>query len=93
MMDDTAVRKTEAQLTLWAEEIKEREARLLIPGREARFAAVLHVDELRVMLATARARFEALQADPTGKRDLLKSEFDHAWKELAAAIDRRMPRP
>jgi hypothetical protein len=93
MMDDTAVRKTEAQLTLWAEEIKKREARLQTPGREARFAAVLHVDELRVMLATVRARFEALQAHPAGERDRLTSEFAHAWKDLAAAIDRRMPRP
>ena len=70
-----------------------REALLTTTGREVRFTAVLHVDELRVMLAAARARFEALQADPTGKRDLLTSEFDHAWKELAAAIDRPMPRP
>ena len=94
MMDDTAVRKTEAQLTLWSRG-DQKNARLgcLIPGREARFAAVLHVDELRVMLATARARFEALQADPTGKRVLLTSEFDDAWKELATAIGRRMPMP
>ena len=93
MIDDAAVRRTEAQLTLWGEEIKRREASLLTPGREPRFGAVLHVDELRVMLVTARASFEALQAGPTGHRDLLTAEFDGAWKELAAAIDRRMPRP
>ena len=92
-MDDAAVRRTEAQLTLWGEEIRKREARLLTPGREARFAAVLHVDELRVMLAAARAGFEALQAAPTGSRDLLTAAFDHAWQELAAAIDQRMPPP
>lgn len=93
MLDDATVHKTEAQLTLWGEEIKRREARLLASGREPRFAAVLHVDELRVMLITARTEFEALQADPSEEGDLLTGEFDRAWKELAAAIDRRMPRP
>ncbi len=93
MMDDLAVRRTEAQLTLWKQEIKKREVKLQTLGREARFAAVLHVDELRVMLVTARDRFEALQAASTGNRDLLTVEFDRAWKELEAAIHRRMPRP
>lgn len=93
MMDDAAVRRTQDQLSLWGEEIRKREARLQIPGREPRFAAVLHVDELRIMLVTAQARFQDLQADPTGPRDLLTAEFDRAWKELAAAIARRMPRP
>jgi hypothetical protein len=93
MMDDMAVRSTEAQLTLWGEEFKKREARLLPSGREPRFPAVLHVDELRVMLVTAQARFEALQACPIGHQDLLTAEFDDAWQELAVAIEQRMPPP
>ena len=93
MMDDTAVRKTEAQFALWGEEIRRRESRLVTPGREVRFAAVLHVDELRVMLATARAGFEALKAEPTASREPLTAEFDQACEELAAAIDQRMPPP
>lgn len=92
-MDDAGVRRTEAQLTLWGEEIERREARLLTQDREPRMVAVLHVDELRVMLVTARERFKALQAEPTVHRDLRTAEFDHAWNELAAAIDRPMPWP
>ncbi len=93
MLDDATVHKTEAQLAVWGEEIKRREARLLTPGREPRFAAVLHVDELRVMLITAQTEFEALQADPREDGDLVTGEFDRAWEELAAAIGRPMPRP
>lgn len=92
-MDDATVQRTEAQLALWAKEIRIREARLLPAGREPRFAAVLHVDELRVLLVTARAGFEALQAGPAGHQDLLTAEFDKAWQELAAAIGQRMPPP
>jgi len=93
VIDDAAAHRFEAQFTLWHKEIEKREARLLTPERAPRFAAVLHVDELRVLLATARARFEALQANPTGPQDLLTVQFELAWKELAAAIGRRMPRP
>jgi len=93
MMDDAAARRTEAQFALWGEEIKKREALLLTPGHEPSFAAVLHVDELRIMLVTAQTRFQDLQADPAGTQDLLTAEFDRAWKELATAIERPMPRP
>lgn len=92
-MDNATVRRTETQLALWGEEVRRREARLLTPDRDPRFAAVLHVDELRVLLATAQARFEALQANGSKPLDLLTAEFDQAWKELAAAIDGLMPRP
>ena len=92
-MDEATVGQNDIQLALWGEEIQRREARLLTPGREPRFAAVLHVDELRVMLATAQARLKDLQAEPKGHQGLLTEEFDLAWKELAAAIDQRMPQP
>jgi hypothetical protein len=92
-MDDAAVRRTQAQLTRWGEEIKRREARLLTPGREPRFEAVVHVDELRIMLVTASAGFAVLQAGSTGRHDLQADGFDHACQELAAAIAQQMPRP
>ena len=92
-MDDAAARRIQDQLSLWGEEIRKREARLQTPGREPRFAAVLHVDELRIMLVTVQTKFQELQADPTGPRDLLTAEFDRVWKELGAAMDRPMPRP
>ena len=93
MMDEAAARRIEAQLALWGDEMKKREAQLQTSGHKPRFAAVLHVDELRVLLVTAQARFEALQADPTEHRDLLTAAFDRAWKELAATIDLAMPQP
>ena len=92
-MDDAAVFKIEAQLSLWSEQIKRLEARLQLPGRQPRFAAVLHVDELRIMLVTARARFTALRTASAEDKQKLTAEFDRAWQDLAVAIDRRMPRP
>ena len=68
MIDDAAAHRFEAQFTVWDKEIEKREARLLTPDRAPRFAAVLHVDELRVLLTTAQTKFEALQANPNKSR-------------------------
>ncbi len=92
-MDEATMRKTEAQLVLWDTEIAERAARLQLPDREARFAAVVHVDELRVLLVTARVKLDALKTGDALNPNPPAAEFEAAWQELTAAFARPMPVP
>lgn len=85
--------ETEARLGDWSTEI-ERRAALLVPvaGR-ARFPALQHVDELKVLYATALARFDVLGSMAAGDRSGPAAELTAACDELAAALCGPMPQP
>lgn len=92
VMNERQKRRTRAQFEVWGEEIERRAAVLTTVDREVRFAALQHVDELKILHATARASFAALTESAAGEQDGLEEEFTAAWNELAAAVDRPLPR-
>ena len=92
-MDDKILIDTEARLGLWLAEI-DRRAALLVPiAGKARFAAFQHVDELKVLHATALAGFEALRSDAAWNGAGPEAEFTAACNDLAVALRQPMPRP
>ncbi|MFH2051973.1 MAG: hypothetical protein ABIK96_05850 [bacterium] len=91
-MDEHKMRETEAQLEAWSEEIDRRAAVLAPIDRMVRFAALQHIDELKVLHATARARLAALRAMAAGEQPDLEKDFAVAWNELAAAVGKPLPR-
>jgi len=90
-MDKHKEHEIEAQLEIWRVEIEARVVALATVDRAVPFDVLHHVDELKILLATARARFAALAAS-TGAQSGLEEEFTAAWTELAAAVGRPMPR-
>lgn len=92
-MDEKTLIETEARLKLWSTEIERRAAALGHDGGRVRFAALQHVDELKVLHAIALARFDALRSDAGGNRSAAEAELTVACNELAAAVSLPMPRP
>ena len=91
-MDEHKMRETEAQLDTWGAEIDRRAAVLAPTDRKVRFAVLQHVDELKVLHATALARLAALRAIAAGEQPDLEKDFAEAWDELAAAVGKPLPR-
>lgn len=85
------MRETEAQLETWGAEIARRADILAPADRKVRFAVLQHVDELKILHATACARFADLTAAGAGGQADLEREFTEAWNELAAAVGIPLP--
>jgi hypothetical protein len=91
-MDEHKKQETESQLDIWGVEIDRRAAVLAPVDRIVRFAVLQHIDELKILHATARARFAPLTAIAAGERADLEKDFADAWNELAIAVGKPLPR-
>lgn len=92
-MQEKLLSETEARLGVWSTEI-ERRAAILVPiAGKARFAALQHVDELKVLYATALASFDTLRSMAAGNRTGPAAALAAACNDLATALRGPMPRP
>mgnify|MGYP001259511453 CR=1 FL=1 len=91
-MDEDQRRETEVQLEIWGAQIDRWAVDLATVDREVRFAALQHLDELKILHATARATFASLTAAAAGEQADLERDFTEAWNELAAAVGKALPR-
>jgi len=90
---EESVEKLETQLTLWSLKIDNLAAKHQKAGTPARFDAVMHVDELKALLAIAQSallEFKAAAAG-TSRRARLKAAMKRAWNDLDAALANPMP--
>lgn len=85
------VKRSQAQLELWATRIRELEAKTLAAGTRARFDDLVGIDELKALHALVQAKFDALSAAGDSERASLRAEMDQAWDELAAGFKSRRP--
>ena len=96
---ELAVEQMEAQLRLWGRQIGRLAANIQSTGRRARFDALLHIDELKALLAIAETTLVELKAVAATaavgdtKHARLRSDMKVAWDELAAAFNNPNPSP
>lgn len=81
--------RMEAQLKLWSRSIDKLVASMQLDGKRPGTPVLLHVDELKVLHATALARMNEYRdgggegAEEEARRE---GELEKAWKELEAAF-------
>jgi hypothetical protein len=83
---ETAVEKMEAQLSLWNSRIDNLADKTLKAGVQARFDALVYIDELKALHAIARAKLDEFKAGSAAERVRLKAGMKRAWNELDAAF-------
>ena len=90
---EAAAERMEAQLKLWSLKIDHLAAKTQMAGVQARFDALMYVDELKALHAIAQAKLiefkAAVLAAAAGdtKRTRLRAEMKRAWNELDAAFN------
>jgi hypothetical protein len=96
---EAAAERMEAQLKLWSAKIDHLAAKTQAAGVQARFDALMYVDELKALHAIAQAKLiefkAAILAATAGdtKRTRLQAEMKKAWSELDAAFNNPRPSP
>lgn len=90
-----AVENMEAQLKLWSLQIDRLAAKTQAAGVQARFDALVYVDELKALRAIAESKLIELKELAVGdtRRARLRAEVKSAWNELAAALENPKPSP
>jgi hypothetical protein len=89
---EAAVERMEGHLRLWRLQIDELASRTQRLGAQPRFDSLMHVDELKALLAIAQSKFDAYRAAGEAERRQLKIELKRAWDELEAALKDPKPR-
>ena len=84
MLEATA--KIQVQLEFWSLRIDHLAARTQMSRGEPSFDALVHIDELKALLALARAKIEALVAGAGREQPGLEGELKCAMNDLAIAI-------
>jgi hypothetical protein len=90
---DEAVEKMEAQLKLWRLKIDDLAAKTEMAGSQARFDALIYVDELKALHAIAQLKLDEFRAAGDTERKRLKAGMKKAWRELEAAFKNSNPSP
>lgn len=88
---NSAELKREGQLMRWQSRIEVLTDRIPASGAATRFDVLTYLDELKILHATARAKFDEFRSARSGDRAHLEHEMNVAWDELEAAF--RSPRP
>lgn len=76
----------ERRLASWSFRIDDLAARSLKADIRCRFDAVLHVDELKALLAIAESAFVALGRAGRAEKEHLQEEMESACREIEAVI-------
>lgn len=90
---EPAVEKMEAQLKLWSLKIDHLATETQVAGVQARFDALMYVDELKALHAIAQSKLIELKAVGDTRRARLKAEMKCAWNDLDAAFKDLRNRP
>jgi hypothetical protein len=92
---DAAVEKMEAQLKLWNLRIDHLAAKTQMVGVQARFDALMYVDELKALHAIAQSKLIEFKATAVGdtRRARVKAEMTSACNELESAFKTPKPSP
>ena len=83
--------KMETQLRLWGLKIDRLAAQTEIPGVQAGFDTLMHIDELKALHAIAEATLLEFKGAGDGSRARLETEMTNAGKDLEAAFKKPMP--
>jgi hypothetical protein len=81
----------ETQLRLWGLKIDRLAAQTEIPGAQAGFDTLMHIDELKALHAIAEAKLLEFKGAGDGSRARLETEMTNAGKDLEAAFKKPMP--
>jgi hypothetical protein len=92
---DAAVEKMEAQLKLWNLKIDHLAAKTQMVGVQARFDALMYVDELKALHAIAQSKLIEFKTTAVGdtRRARVKAEMTSAWNELESVFKTSKPSP
>jgi hypothetical protein len=85
------VEEMEAQLEHWSSQIDRLAAETQGAEVQARFDALMYVDELKALHAIARSKLIELQGAEDATRARLQAEMKGAWDDLDAAFKSPMP--
>ena len=83
--------KMEAQLKRWGLKIDQLAARTEIAGVQTGFETLMHIDELKALLAIAEAKLLEFKGAGDTSRARLEIEMTNAGKDLEAAFKKPMP--
>jgi hypothetical protein len=83
--------KMETQLRLWGLKIDRLAAQTEIPGVQASFDTLMHIDELKALRAIAEATLLEFKGAGDTSRARLETEMTNAGKDLEAAFKKPMP--
>lgn len=86
----TAAKPLEAQLQRWSEKIDHLAAKTERVGPVS-FDALMHVDELKALLAIAKSKFDVFAAAPGLDQVRLEAETRQVFADLAAALKSPSP--
>ncbi len=81
-----AIAKIRTQLEFWSLRIDHLAARTQMSHGEPSFDALVHIDELKALLAIAQAKVDALVAGAGRERPDLEGELKCVMNDLAGAI-------
>ena len=90
---EAAVEQMEAQLKLWCSKIDDLAAKTQKAGVRIGFDALMYVDELKALRATAQTRFDEFRAAGDAERESIEAEMRSVWDELDAAFKKPKPPP
>ena len=90
---EAAVKTMEAQLKLWGLKIDRLATKTQAVGVQARFDALMYVDELKALRAIAQSKLDEFRAAGGAEQARLKVELKSAWDELDAAFENPKPPP
>ena len=88
---ELAVEKMEAQLKRWSLKIEKLAAKTQRAGVQARFDALMYVDELKAAHAVAQSKLIEFKAAGETSRARLEGELKGAWSDLDAAFKNLRP--
>jgi hypothetical protein len=83
--------KMEAQLKRWGLKIERLAAKTEIAGVQTGFDTLMHIDELKALLAIAETKLLEFKVAGDADRARLETEMTNAGKDLEAAFKKAIP--